>query len=373
MPICYILLSPTLGMHQYTADLANRAAAGAFTGGEACETHLVTTATLIRDRYGPMVSIHTPVSTHGTGFAPDGLRLHGFRRALDAVVETGCHVAHITGVHAWNVPLARALRRRGMRLIHTLHDLDPHHGVRFHHLIRLWNWLIIALVDHILVHGECYRQRLLARGLPANRVTCVPLLHLFLSYEGERSLVAEGVQADALDAPLVLFFGRVEPYKGVDVLLAAWPRVLAMHSHARLVIAGPLAADVSLPDLPPNTELRDRWIGDAEAVALLRSASLLVLPYRDATQSALIAAAYYFGVPVIVTRTGALPEYIVEGETGWIVPPGDSQTLGDVLAKALSDPARLKRIGQQGRIWYQTQHRMEEATLAAMYRQIAAL
>jgi glycosyltransferase involved in cell wall biosynthesis len=49
----------------------------------------------------------------------------------------------------------------------------------------------------------------------------------------------------------------------------------------------------------------------------------LVLPYRDATQSALVAHAYFFRKPAIVTRTGALPEYVVEGETGWVVPRAD--------------------------------------------------
>ena len=83
---------------------------------------------------------------------------------------------------------------------------------------------------------------------------------------------------------------------------------------------------MTLPPLPPGVELRDRRIADDEAEALFRSAAVLVLPYRDATQSALVAAAYAFGVPVIVTDVGALPEYVVRcdrpGETGWVVPAG---------------------------------------------------
>ena len=56
------------------------------------------------------------------------------------------------------------LRRRGVPVIHTLHDLDPHHGVRNPTLIRLWNRLIIASGCHLLVHGRRYRDQLPKRN-----------------------------------------------------------------------------------------------------------------------------------------------------------------------------------------------------------------
>jgi glycosyltransferase involved in cell wall biosynthesis len=164
----------------------------------------------------------------------------------------------------------------------------------------------------------------------------------------------------------VLFFGRVEAYKGVDLLLAAWESLQEKRAGARLVIAGPVAQDVALPALPRGVELRDRLIDDEEAIELFRSASLLVLPYRDATQSALIGAAYAFELPVIVTETGALPEYVVAGETGWVVPPGDAAALAAALGPALADPARLRAIGHAGRVWYNELQREKEAALAAM-------
>ena len=148
----------------------------------------------------------------------------------------------------------------------------------------------------------------------------------------------------------VLFFGRVETYKGVEDLLAAWESATAIPPcAARLTIAGPVAPGVRLPPLPPGVELRDRRVFDEEAEALFRSASLLVLPYRDATQSALVAAAYAFGVPAIVTDAGALPEYIIPGETGWVVPAGDVAALAAALRRAFADLARLRKMGNAGR------------------------
>ena len=113
-------------------------------------------------------------------------------------------------------------------------------------------------------------------------------------------------------------------------------------------------------------------IEDDEAIDLFSRCSLVVLPYIDATQSALIGAAYFFGKPVIVTRAGALPEYVVEGETGWVIPPRDPQALAECLQAALGDPDRLARMGRAGRAWYDAQRIVERETLDDMYARVAA-
>lgn len=364
MRIAYVLLSPTFGMHQYTADLANRLADGA---GSA-QVHLITTATLPRDRYSPAVQLHTPVATRTTGFSPEGLGLLGFQRLLSTVDLLQPNLVHITGVHLWNLPLIWSLRRRGIPVIHTLHDLDPHYGVRYASLIRQWNRQIIAHADHLLVHGEVYRQRLLALGLQPGRVTATPLLHLFVSYGTMQSLQSGGYPALHYE-PWGLFFGRLERYKGVASLIAAGASLESPHDQpARLVLAGPGPWQRLWPgNLPSQVEVRNRLIGDAEGVELFSRCGLLILPYLDATQSALVAAAYYFRKPVIVARTGALPEYVTPGRTGWLVPPGDVQALADTLAEALADSSRLRWMGEAGRAWYEEQKSREEDTLRLLY------
>jgi glycosyltransferase involved in cell wall biosynthesis len=73
----------------------------------------------------------------------------------------------------------------------------------------------------------------------------------------------------------------------------------------------------------------------------------------------------------VVTRVGALPEYVVEGETGRIVPPRDPQALAEVLRAALSDPGRLARLGRAGRVWYERRREEEGARLQALYARLA--
>jgi glycosyltransferase involved in cell wall biosynthesis len=167
----------------------------------------------------------------------------------------------------------------------------------------------------------------------------------------------------------VLFFGRLEMYKGVGDLLTAWTLLPEAGRQAgRLILAG--KGDLPpewLAHLPANTEVRNRLILDEEARQLFADCCLLVLPYWDATQSALIAAAYYFGKPVIATRTGALPEYIIDGKTGWLVTPRQPGELANVLAKALSDQSRLQKMGVSGRQWYNEQRKQETSDLLSLY------
>ncbi|MFZ2487724.1 MAG: glycosyltransferase family 4 protein [Anaerolineae bacterium] len=362
MRIVYLLLSPTFGMHQYTADLANRMAEAGH------DVHLVTSIHAPQTAYSPQVAVHTPVTSRSTGFSRQGLRLNELHRAQALVERLRPTLIHITGVHVWNPLLLRRWHER-IPVVHTLHDLDPHVGVRFAPLIRAWNHMVIARADHLLVHGEVYRKRLLALGVPATRVTMTPLLHSFVSHNQLNGVDIIEPQFE----PWALFFGRLERYKGVAQVIAAaaaLPASVEQSTHLVLAGQGDLPALLNGP-LPASVAVRNYLITDQEAIDLFQRCSLLVLPYIDATQSALIASAYYFGKPVIVTAVGALPEYVQPGRTGWVVPPDDVPALAQQLADALSDPHKLRRMGQAGQAWYREQRGLEWKTITAMYHQVS--
>ena len=389
MRLTYVLLSATFGMHQYTADLANRMAQAGH------EVHLVTTAAYPAHRYLPAITVHTPIATRGTGFSPEGLDLPSLRRAIAAVMSLttdnrplttdnrllttdnrpltpdNCPLpaVHITGPHLWNLFLLAELRRARVPVAHTLHDLDPHLGTPYGPLLHLWNREVLRLADHILIHGARYRDRLLRMGLPAGRITCTPLLHLFLGYTWLGQV--EDLAATVRHEPAALCFGRLERYKGIDYLLTAWA-MLARDGPARLILAGPgKLEDLWAGALPPGVELHNHLIEDVEALELFRRCGLLILPYTSATQSALIPAAYFFRKPVIAAPSGALDEYVADGETGWIVEPEHPASLARCLAHALADPERLARMGAAGRAWYDGRRAAEERILHRMYEQLA--
>jgi starch synthase len=363
MRICYVLLSPTFGMHQYTADLANRLARLGH------DVHLVTTTRVPRDRYSPAVTVHTPLTATNTGFSTEGLRAGALRAVQRAIGALQPDLVHFTGPHLWNILLVRALAACRIPVVHTLHDLDPHRGTRYGALLKVWNGFIIRSAHHILVHGQTYRERLLALGLPADRVTFTPLLHLFLG--SARLSPSAETFASVEYQPWALFFGRLERYKGVEHLLTACEMMDGAGASPLMVLAGPgNLSDLWAGPLPKRLEVRNRLIADEEAIDLFRRCGLVVLPYIDATQSALIAAAYYFRKPVVVTRTGALPEYVEDGKTGRIVEPGHPAVLARCLDEMLSDPERLAHMGTAGRAWYDAHRSAETEALLRMYERL---
>ena len=365
MRICYVLLSPTFGMHQYTADLANRMAQA----GHA--VHLVTTKRAPRDRYAPGLSIYTPVETTSTGLSWEVLGIPAFRRALKAISQVEPDVIHFTGPHLWNVFLVRALKAQNTPICHTIHDLHPHAGAFYGRLLYLWNLSVRRNIDHILVHGQLYRDEMLAQGIAPSRVTYTPLTFLFTSHAQKQRL--SQLPLDPQYEPWALFFARFEVYKGLPVLIEAARRIRpGTQTSPSVVLAGRGRLEkLDLGPIPPNVEIRNHLIGDEEAIDLFSRCGLVVLPYIEASQSAQIAAAYYFRKPVIVTRTGALPEYVVPGETGWVIPSYDPQSLADRLESALQDPERLALMGCAGREWYECQRQVEEENLRSMYAELA--
>jgi glycosyltransferase involved in cell wall biosynthesis len=353
-------------MQQYTAGLANRMATA--DENEPTQPSSVTVITNQRvpcDRYAPQIDVQPSVDITGTGLQKTNLSWRGFEKVYRAIRAAQPQVVHFTGPHVWNPALLLRLKRAGLKTIHTIHDLDPHSGAGYGRLLYLWNNSILRWADHILVHGQIYRDRLAQQGLADGRVGYTPLLHLFLSYEAEAALRSTP-PAVTLE-PFALFFARLEAYKGIDTLFEAM-RQLNGHFPARAIVAG---RGELVQVVPENVEVRNRLMGDAEAIDLFRRCSLVMLPYRDATQSALIAAAYFFGKPVIVTRTGALPEYVRDGITGWIIEPGNAQALAECLSQALSNPTRLHQMGQAGLAWYEAQYQSEKAMLRRMYEHVA--
>ncbi len=362
MRICYLLLSPTFGLHQYTADLANRME----------NAQLVTTTHYPSPRYAPGVTVHTRVDFHNTGTLATFIHPRAAHNVARTILEIQPDLVHITGPHIWNLPLLLWLKRRQIPTIHTLHDLDPHPGRRHGYLLNFWNRYILHGADHILVHGKIYRKRLFKDGYPSAKLTYTPLLFLFLGYAWEKRIeqLAHQVSYD----PFILFFGRFEEYKGIDYLIAAWNQLnVTQKTKWRLVLAGKGSLGKLLAEpLPTGVEIRNHFIDDSEALDLFQHCSLVILPYTGATQSSLIAAAYFFHKPVIVTQSGALPEYVEAGKTGWIVPAKNAAALANSIQAALSlDPTQLQKMGENGQTWYQVERLAEEEKLRAMYEHVS--
>jgi len=152
----------------------------------------------------------------------------------------------------------------------------------------------------------------------------------------DRESAREQLGLDSGEA-VFLFFGLVREYKGLDVLLEALS-LLETESRWTCLIAGefyesrePYEARIREFGLEERVIMYDRYIPNSEVPGFFAAADLTVLPYRHATQSGVAALSIACNRPVLTTRVGALPETIVEGENGWLVPPEDPAALASVL------------------------------------------
>ncbi len=148
------------------------------------------------------------------------------------------------------------------------------------------------------------------------------------------------------DGPVILFFGLLRPYKGVDTLLRAFRRVRG----AELWIVGNPRMDLApLRDLaseaPGRVRFLPRFVEDAEIPALMRSADVLALPYRDVEHSGVLYAALAFGKPLVLSAVGGFPEVAEQGAAR-LVPPEDPASLAATLAELVWDEAARKELGE---------------------------
>lgn len=139
----------------------------------------------------------------------------------------------------------------------------------------------------------------------------------------------------------LLFVGDVARDKGVEVLLRAYAE---MGSQIPLVLIGRPVTDLSAI-LPPNTQILQSWPHDAVMSAWSRC-SIALVPSLCLESFGIVALeAMAMGRPIVASRIGGLPDIVADGETGFLVPPGDSITLREAIQRLLDDPSLRERMG----------------------------
>ena len=149
--------------------------------------------------------------------------------------------------------------------------------------------------------------------------------------------------SSSIQSPYILFFGGINKYKGLELLLEAMEVVHQKIPNLKLVVAGggKLWFDISPYQHLDYIDLRLHYVGVPELSGLLKDCEFVVCPYRDATQSGVIQTALSMCAPVIATRVGALPEVVINGKYGRIINPNDVGSLAENII-SLSLPRSRK-------------------------------
>jgi glycosyltransferase involved in cell wall biosynthesis len=272
------------------------------------------------------------------GHVPGMLRYRAAAQAAELVHFQWLALPQIDG---WLLP-------RGRPLVLTAHDVlarEPTPAQRSAQL-RLYRRM-----DAVIVHSEHGRARLIGElGLAPERVHTIPhgaFEHLARLPEtplpGE---LAAGPQATR--APVVLCFGVIRPYKGVDVLIEAWQDGLA---GAELWIVGrPRGVDLRAlaRRAPASVRWVTRYVSDGELAACFRRADVVVAPYREIEQSGVLATALAFASPLVLSDVGGFNEVAAAG-AAQLVPPGDPAALREALVALLGDGGERERLSVAAR------------------------
>ena len=272
----------------------------------------------------------------------DSIAPHTWMRAAHAVTRAGCRLLVVQWWHPFFAPayasIARLVRRRGVRVVYVCHNVLPHEPSRVDGaLVRLG----LGAADAHIVHSAGDRDTL-ERLLPGRPLVLVPL-PVFDFFAAGRIDRAEARRVLQVAGPVALFFGLVRPYKGLDVLLQALALVRRRLPLQLLVVGefyeprGPYDALVERLGLAQAVRFVDRYVPNGEVETYFQAADVVVLPYKSATQSAIVQIALSFERPAIVTRVGGLPESVHPGRTGDVVPPEDPEALAQALLAFYAD------------------------------------
>lgn len=291
-----------------------------------------------------------------------------------------------------HIPLWRAatLPNDQPRVWHARRNVEMIGGLALKHLLRKRLRLVFTSASQ-------RRHTGLTRWLIARMDRVVATSDKSAAYlHGPASVIRHGIDTDAFrpapdraalrerldlprDATLIGCYGRIRASKGTDLFVDAMTRVLARHRSAEAIVMGRAVEKDArfLADLRDRAGLASR-IRFAPEVPVDRTPywyaalDLYVAPQRWEGFGLTPLEAMATGVPVVATRTGAFDELIVDGQTGWLVPPGDAAGLAAAVEEALADPDRLARMGAAARA-HVARHftlRGEADALVSLYRQL---
>jgi glycosyltransferase involved in cell wall biosynthesis len=284
-------------------------------------------------------------------------------KAALLLLLNGTRVVHVQWLMDRKADLffIRILQHLGITVVYTVHDLLPHDEYtpkNRHYYQKLYRYPAA-----LIVHSEQIRREMLELfQVDEHKLRVIPLgcSNICFDQYARSQITARDKLGVPQDARIILSFGLIKRYKGVEYLLQAFETISSRCGNAMLLIAGTIAkrdpkAHRYYSELLARYAQRDDVSFNDEYVPLNRVADyfaasdLVVLPYVKASQSAVLLAAYAAGRPVVVTDTGGLGEVVEDGGSGFVVPPCDVGALAEAAVRLLNDREMCLRFGSRAR------------------------
>lgn len=262
-------------------------------------------------------------------------------------------------VQWWSLPLfpvfltvCAGFKLRGKPVVITVHNVLPHEKSSAY---RILSGTLFKMGDHFIVHTQRNREQLTGHyTIPPERVSVIPhgTLDFFVKNGKDRERIRKEMGFDS-HSKVLLLFGAIRPYKGIDTALRAFAAIVAKIPEARLLIAGKLwqswrPYERLIKDLKiePHVVTHLEYIPAGETGRYFTAADMVLLPYHHFdSQSGAGSAAVAFRKPLIVTGTGGLPDLVCDRR--FVVPPKDFRALANTVIDCLNDPERLEMMAAE--------------------------
>lgn len=273
------------------------------------------------------------------------------------------------------------LKLIGIKLIYTAHNLLPHESKLIDPYLKK---MVYNSSKAIIVHSAYIKQQLIKQF--SIKESKIHVIHHgnFDVYLPKRPIS----KADARkyfglseDDQVLLFFGKIREYKGLDILLEAFELAAGDNPKLRLLIGGSVSAELLRHYQKIISQLRSKkqiifhakHIPDEEVAFYLLSTDVVMLPYKHIYHSGVLHVALPFAKPIIATRVGDLPEFIEDGKTGFLTEPNDPQKLMKSIKKAFKIGSNLDEMSKYIKIQNQTDYSWNSIgkKTAKLYQQLA--
>jgi D-inositol-3-phosphate glycosyltransferase len=252
----------------------------------------------------------------------------------------------------------------GKKLIFTAHNINMGERDRNDTVLnRLTLKFMYKIVDHIFVHTEKMKQQLIEDfDMEKEKIALIPFgINNYVPSSQLASTEAKDRLHLGAELKVMLFFGQIAPYKGLDYLIAALKELTTFYSDIRLIIAGGIKQGwkqywrnienvIDSHGLDKYVIKRIGFVPDEEVEIYFKAADVLILPYRDISQTGVLFLGYNFGLPAIATDVGSLREDIIQGKTGFICEAENPRDLAEKIGMYFSSHIYTAREESRRRI-----------------------
>jgi glycosyltransferase involved in cell wall biosynthesis len=226
---------------------------------------------------------------------------------------------YFESLHVWNLPIMVAIKGRS-HIYHVIHDVIPHEKDSSWRQVDWFNKVLVRLADTIVLRNKKFISTLISRyNVPQEKVRYLELWRRYIDY------------TPSVHSHRVLFFGRMNPYKGINNLL----EIVKQCPNLAFDIVGKI--DPQVRDIvqklkeEPNVSLISGYVSDEDMKHSFINADWIIVPYNSATQSGIIIDAYKYSRPVIAFNVGAISEQVIPGKSGFLVDSGDVKAFSQCL------------------------------------------